>query len=187
MSYSERFPRESYFTVHHTVHCTLYRRATRHVLTRAAKCTDVDCRIFENVNCTNFVTWIINTGIRNSALYLFLINSFETVPWHSSVSETVRNRTHVHKHTSQNIDFPPGTPYIVSTQRRRISHRKRKMISVVKVESNVGPTLEYSSKNFTHHVNRILIQCVLRGVSFLYDFVMQFLLKIELEVSSSVI
>jgi hypothetical protein len=36
------------------------RRATRHVLTRVAKCTDIDGGIFENVlyyvNCTNFVT-----------------------------------------------------------------------------------------------------------------------------------
>jgi hypothetical protein len=41
-------------------HCTLYRRATRHVLTRVANCIDVDGGIFENVlcslNCTNFVT-----------------------------------------------------------------------------------------------------------------------------------
>jgi hypothetical protein len=39
---------------------SLYRRATRHVLTRAAKCIDVDGGIFENVlhwvNCTNFAT-----------------------------------------------------------------------------------------------------------------------------------
>jgi hypothetical protein len=31
------------------LHCTLYRRATRHVLTRVAKCTDVNGGIFENV------------------------------------------------------------------------------------------------------------------------------------------
>jgi hypothetical protein len=31
-----------------TVHCTLYRRATRHVLTRVAKNIDVDGGIFEN-------------------------------------------------------------------------------------------------------------------------------------------
>jgi hypothetical protein len=31
------------------VHYTLYRRATRHVLTRVAKCIDVDGGIFENV------------------------------------------------------------------------------------------------------------------------------------------
>jgi hypothetical protein len=30
------------------VHCTLYRRATRHALTRVAKCIDVDGGIFEN-------------------------------------------------------------------------------------------------------------------------------------------
>jgi hypothetical protein len=40
---------------HCTVHCTLYRRATRHVLTRVAKCIDVNGGIFENllycVNC----------------------------------------------------------------------------------------------------------------------------------------
>jgi hypothetical protein len=35
--------------LHCTVHCTLYRRATRHVLTRVAKCIDVDGGIFENV------------------------------------------------------------------------------------------------------------------------------------------
>jgi hypothetical protein len=39
---------------------SLYRRAARHVLTRVAKCIDVDSGIFENVlylvNCTNFVT-----------------------------------------------------------------------------------------------------------------------------------
>jgi hypothetical protein len=34
---------------HWTVHCTLYRRATRHVPTRVAKCIDVDGGIFENV------------------------------------------------------------------------------------------------------------------------------------------
>jgi hypothetical protein len=34
---------------HPTVHCALYRRATRHVLTRVAKCIDVDGGIFENV------------------------------------------------------------------------------------------------------------------------------------------
>jgi hypothetical protein len=31
------------------LYCTLYRRATRHVLTRVAKCIDVDGGIFENV------------------------------------------------------------------------------------------------------------------------------------------
>jgi hypothetical protein len=39
--YSERFPRQSYIS--------LYKRATRHVLTRVAKCIDVDGGIFENV------------------------------------------------------------------------------------------------------------------------------------------
>jgi hypothetical protein len=34
---------------HCTVHCTLYRRATRHVLTRVTKRIDVDSGIFENV------------------------------------------------------------------------------------------------------------------------------------------
>jgi hypothetical protein len=38
-SYSKRFR----FTV---VQCTLYRRATRHVLTRDAKCADVDSGMF---------------------------------------------------------------------------------------------------------------------------------------------
>jgi hypothetical protein len=41
-------------------HCTLYRRATHHVLTRVAKCIDIDGGIFGNVlygvNCTDFVT-----------------------------------------------------------------------------------------------------------------------------------
>jgi hypothetical protein len=45
--YSERFPRQSYLTVQYTVHCK--ERATRHVLTRVAKCIDVDSGIFENV------------------------------------------------------------------------------------------------------------------------------------------
>jgi hypothetical protein len=31
------------------LYCTLYRRATRHVLTRVAKCIDVKGGIFENV------------------------------------------------------------------------------------------------------------------------------------------
>jgi hypothetical protein len=39
---------------------SLYRRATRYVLIRVAKCIDVDGGIVENVlycvNCTNFVT-----------------------------------------------------------------------------------------------------------------------------------
>jgi hypothetical protein len=35
---------------HCTEHCTLYRRATRHVLTRVAKCIDADGGIFENVS-----------------------------------------------------------------------------------------------------------------------------------------
>jgi hypothetical protein len=30
-------------------YCTLYRRATRHVLTQVAKCIDVDGEIFEDV------------------------------------------------------------------------------------------------------------------------------------------
>jgi hypothetical protein len=34
---------------------SLYKRATRHVLTRVAKCIDVDGEIFY-VKCTNFVT-----------------------------------------------------------------------------------------------------------------------------------
>jgi hypothetical protein len=42
------------------LHCTLYRRATRHVHTRVAKCIGVAGGIFGNVlyrvNCTNFVT-----------------------------------------------------------------------------------------------------------------------------------
>jgi hypothetical protein len=42
VSYSERFPRR-------LLHCTLYRRAACHVLTRVAKCIDVDGAILENV------------------------------------------------------------------------------------------------------------------------------------------
>jgi hypothetical protein len=34
---------------HCTAHSTLYRRATRYILTRDAKCTDTDGGIFENV------------------------------------------------------------------------------------------------------------------------------------------
>jgi hypothetical protein len=49
---------------------SLYRRTTRHVLTRVAKCIDVDGGILENVlhwvNCTNFTILTINTGIRES-------------------------------------------------------------------------------------------------------------------------
>jgi hypothetical protein len=41
MSYSERFPTYSYFTVQGW--------AKRHVLTRVEKCIDVDGGIFENV------------------------------------------------------------------------------------------------------------------------------------------
>jgi hypothetical protein len=45
---------------HCTVHCTLYRRATSHALTRVVKRIDVDGGIFENVlyyvNYTNFFT-----------------------------------------------------------------------------------------------------------------------------------
>jgi hypothetical protein len=36
---------------HCTVHCTLYRRATRHVLTRVVKCIDVDLGIYWTVLC----------------------------------------------------------------------------------------------------------------------------------------
>jgi hypothetical protein len=32
-----------------SLYSTLYRRTTRHVLTRVAKCTDVDGGIFENI------------------------------------------------------------------------------------------------------------------------------------------
>jgi hypothetical protein len=42
VSYSERFLRERELLFHCTVHCTLHRRATRHVLTRAAKYIDAD-------------------------------------------------------------------------------------------------------------------------------------------------
>jgi hypothetical protein len=47
LSYTERFRLVELF--HCTVHCTLYRLATRLVLTRVAKCIVVDGRIFENV------------------------------------------------------------------------------------------------------------------------------------------
>jgi hypothetical protein len=43
--YSERFLRYSYFTVQYFG----LRLATRHILTRVAKCIYVDCRIFENL------------------------------------------------------------------------------------------------------------------------------------------
>jgi hypothetical protein len=33
----------------YTVHCTMYRRATSHVLTKNEKCMDGDGEIFENV------------------------------------------------------------------------------------------------------------------------------------------
>jgi hypothetical protein len=39
----------SLYSTLYTVHCTLYRRATRRVLTRVVKCIDVDGGIFENV------------------------------------------------------------------------------------------------------------------------------------------
>jgi hypothetical protein len=46
------------------------RWATRHILTWDVKGNDVDGGIFEYVlyyvNCTNFVTWTINTDIRNN-------------------------------------------------------------------------------------------------------------------------
>jgi hypothetical protein len=66
-------------------HWDALRRATHHVPTQVAKCIDVDGGIFENVfllyyvNCTNFVTRRINTGIRNSMLYISLANNFGTV------------------------------------------------------------------------------------------------------------
>jgi hypothetical protein len=54
----------------YTVHYTLYRRSTRNVLIEVVKWIDANQGIFENVlykvNCTNFVTRTINTGIRNS-------------------------------------------------------------------------------------------------------------------------
>jgi hypothetical protein len=68
------------------------------------------------VNCTKFVTWTIDTGIRNSTWYIYLMNSFGTVQWNISISETVRNRTHVHIHffwailwASRILTFPPRT------------------------------------------------------------------------------
>ena len=58
------------------------RRAARHVLTGVAKYIDVNGGIFENVlhlvNCTNFVTWTINTDITNN-MWHFFINNFTTV------------------------------------------------------------------------------------------------------------
>jgi hypothetical protein len=87
---------------HCTAHCTQYRRATRHVLTRVAKCIDVDCGNFENVlynvNCRTCVTWTINASIRNSTKYLFVVNTFGIIQWNNCISETVRNRTHVRIH-----------------------------------------------------------------------------------------
>jgi hypothetical protein len=109
---------------------TVQRRATRHVLTRVPKCIDVDGGIFENVlyyvNCTKFITWKRNTGIKNNTLYLFLTNYLGTVQWNSSISETVRNTKHVHIYsfllritntmTSHNIHLPPGTSYTCNTK-----------------------------------------------------------------------
>jgi hypothetical protein len=55
--YMNMCPIPNGFTVQY---CTLYRRATRRVLTGVAKCIDVDGGIFGNVlyyvNCTSFVT-----------------------------------------------------------------------------------------------------------------------------------
>ncbi|PNF42615.1 hypothetical protein B7P43_G01291, partial [Cryptotermes secundus] len=38
-----------YKLFHCTVRCTLCRKATRHVLTRVTKCTDVDCGLLKNI------------------------------------------------------------------------------------------------------------------------------------------
>jgi hypothetical protein len=46
VSYSERFPIE---LVHCRVHCTLHRQAAHHVLTRVAKCIDVNGGILKSV------------------------------------------------------------------------------------------------------------------------------------------
>jgi len=54
--------------------------------------------IFETVlGKLHRLTRTINTDIRNNTSYLFM-NSFVTVQWSSSISENVRNRTHVHIH-----------------------------------------------------------------------------------------
>jgi hypothetical protein len=62
VSYSKRFPKQSIKERQDAL-----RWATRHVLIRVAKYVVVDGGIFEYVlvNCTKFVTWTINTGIRN--------------------------------------------------------------------------------------------------------------------------
>jgi hypothetical protein len=47
VSYSEQF----HVIAHIKEHQDALRQATRHILTRVAKCTDVDGGIFENVLC----------------------------------------------------------------------------------------------------------------------------------------
>jgi hypothetical protein len=84
---------------HCTVHCTLYRRVPRYVLARVAKCIDIDGGILENIlywiNCTNFVTWTLNTGFRNSTWYRFLINNFGTAFASSNPEKVGSNPTQV--------------------------------------------------------------------------------------------
>jgi hypothetical protein len=49
MSYSERFPELFHVIAHVKERQGAIRRAVRYVLTRVAKCTDVDGGIFQNV------------------------------------------------------------------------------------------------------------------------------------------
>ena len=74
------------------------RRTTRHVFTRVAKCIDVDGGIFEHLLYT-----VTTLSLKQQIPVLeiirkrnILINNFEVVHSNSSISETVRNRTHVH-------------------------------------------------------------------------------------------
>jgi hypothetical protein len=150
MPYSERFSEIELFQF--TVYCTLYRRATRHVLTRVAKCVDVEGGILENVlhyvNCTTYVTWKINTGISNSTKYLFLTNSFGNVQRNSSISETEIG--HVLRMTdtvtSQNIDISSwDILYISVTIYKRRSCDEIYAIRMRKImHGSLGFTFRYS-------------------------------------------
>ncbi|PNF42916.1 hypothetical protein B7P43_G12328, partial [Cryptotermes secundus] len=61
-----------YSTLAISPHSTLYRRATHHVLTRVAKCTDVDGGILKNIvtcfvteDAVRIVNWIIQQPTSN--------------------------------------------------------------------------------------------------------------------------
>jgi hypothetical protein len=88
---------------HCTVHCTLYRRATCHVLTRVAKCIDADGGIFENVSLLSTILVLYSEtalsqkpfGIGHMYMHIFFL---------LRMTATM---------TSQNIDFPHGTFCII--------------------------------------------------------------------------